>query len=405
MAGDKNISDWKMKTGPQGLEIETDGSEQDHTRALEALRLALDKMPGAFATAAPQQASAARPITVLDACNAYMLDRVTQITEGTRRTWWTSYNKLIAAFGDRLAHELNPSDISAELARLGVTIAPKTLKKDAQTWAMLWRWLIERGHSAENPVKLPTWGRAQLVRLNQERGRDRQPYSADDIKMLFDATRLSSLVRPEDAWLPTLGLFTGARLEALCRLRCHDFTDNTLRFDAGHDKTGKERVIPLHAHLIAAGVVDYVKEIAAEFGSDSYIFPHLTEIKGRRGHYFSKSFGDQRRALGIDLEKDFHSLRVHLISHLQEHGCPADLRRLYVGHETGERLDVHERTYSKASFTPQRLAELIFPYIRIEWPGWCYKPGAATPALKKIIAAQERRAAQFERKSGSKRPR
>lgn len=54
MAGDNNLSGWKIKTNAQGLEIETDGSAEDHTRALEALRLALDKMPGAFATSAPQ---------------------------------------------------------------------------------------------------------------------------------------------------------------------------------------------------------------------------------------------------------------------------------------------------------------------------------------------------------------
>lgn len=67
-----------------------------------------------------------------------MLDRVAQITEGTRRTWWSSYNKLKTAFGERLAHEILPAQIGGELARLGVTASPRTVTKDAQTWTRLW---------------------------------------------------------------------------------------------------------------------------------------------------------------------------------------------------------------------------------------------------------------------------
>ena len=76
-------------------------------------------------------------------------------------------------------------------------------------------------------------------------------------------------------------------------------------------------------------------EISDNFGADDYLFPHLNDVGGRRGHYFSKIFGDQRKSLGIEKGKDFHIFRVTLISHMQENGCPADFRRLYVGDETG----------------------------------------------------------------------
>ena len=380
-----------------GLEIITNETEQENAVALEIAK--------AFAASQPrpgQQFSLDRfedltPITVQHATRYYMLDRAEQITAGTKRTWQTSFNKLVAALGARTVHEVTPQDISAALQNIAVLAAPKTVKKDAQTWAMLWRWLIERKHAREQVVKIPTWGRAQLVRLNQERGRDRQSYTQDDLNKIFDAARLNDLARPEEVFLPILALYSGARLEALCRLKCSDFTQESLRFDAGHDKTGKERTIPIHPNLVDSGILDYVEEVRAEHGNDSMIFPHLNEVRGRFGHYFSKQFGEQRKALGIAEGKDFHSFRVHLISHLQAAGCPPDLRRLYVGHETGERLDVHEKTYSKATFTPQQIAELVFPYISFTRPVWRYALGTAMNSLHGLMRNRSLRSIRKKR--------
>lgn len=377
--------DLKIKL-PGGVEIETDGSTSENAIALEMVKALAASQPrpgGQFDT---DRFSDINPITVQHATRYYMLDRAEQITPGTKRTWQTSFNKLNAAHSERFAHELTSQEISATLQNIAVIAAPKTVKKDAQTWAMLWRWLKEHNHVRdEKAVKIPTWGRAQLVRLNQERGRDRLSYDQSDLNKIFDPARLDSLARPEDVFLPILALYTGARLEALCRLECSDFTNSTLRFDAGHDKTGKERTIPLHPGLIDSGILNYVDEIRTEYGADSMIFPHLNEVRGRFGHYYSKQYGEQRKALGIAEGKDFHSFRVHLVSHLQAAGCPADLRRVFVGHETEEKLDVHERVYSKASFTPEKLAELVFPYITLNRPCWSYTPGKALMNLQKLM--------------------
>ena len=341
--------------------------------------------------------SVSSTMSVYDACKRYMDARTGQITKGTMRTWQSCFNKLISSFGQRLVHTLSTNEISAELTKLGITASPSTIKKDAQTWGLLWTWLIDQGYAISNPVKMPTWGRTQLVRLNQERGRDRQQYNAHDIKILFAKDRLDNLVRPEEVWLPIIALFTGARLEALCRLKTSDISAKTIHFDAAHDKTGKERIIPIHPHLKAAGLIEYANEVISHFGNGGYLFPHLNDVGGRRGHYFSKIYGDHRKALGIDAGKDFHSFRVTLISHMQSNGCPADLRRLYVGHETGEQLDVHERNYSKACFTPELLEKKIFPYIKFEWPGWKYTPNNSVAKIIKIMNKQMRGSLQRQR--------
>jgi integrase len=375
---------------PSGVEIETNETPEENAVALEmvkALAASKSTRPGdQFNT---DRHSEIKPISVHHATRYYMLDRADQITAGTKRTWQTSFNKLVAALGERTVHEISTQDISTALQNIAVLSAPKTVKKDAQTWAMLWRWLIDRKHARDQVVKIPTWGRAQLVRLNQERGRDRLSYDQSDLNKIFDAGRLNSLTRPEEVFLPLLGLYTGARLEALCRLKCSDFTTSTLRFDAGHDKTGKERTVPLHPHLINSGILDYVEDVRKAYGSDSMIFPHLNEVRGRFGHYFSRQYGEQRKVIGIEEGKDFHSFRVHLISHLQAAGCPADLRRFFVGHETGERLDVHERNYSKATFTPERLAELVFPYLTFTRPDWRYTAGTAIAEIERLMRGRE----------------
>ena len=346
----------------------------------------------------PLPSTAIPTITINEACKRYMDARRGQITQGTVRTWQSCFNKLTKAFGHRNLDTISVNDISSELARLGDTASPSTVKKDAQTWTLLWTWLIDQGYATSNPVKMPTWGRTQLVRLNQERGRERLQFDDHDIKILFSKDRLDSLIRPEEVWLPLIALFTGARLEALCRLKPSDINLDTIHFDAAHDKTGKERIIPLHPHLKAAGLVIYAQEIAAQYGADNYLFPHLNDVGGRRGHYFSKNFGDQRKMLGINTGKDFHSFRLTLISHMQGNDCPSYLRRLYVGHETGEKLDVHERNYSKASFTPNILGEKIFPYIKFEWSGWTYEANEAIPVIKEIMQKQKKGSLQRQRR-------
>ena len=343
-------------------------------------------------------AAAVPTITISEACKRYMDARRGQITQGTIRTWQSCFNKLTTAFGARNIDTISVNELTTELARLGDTASPSTVKKDAQTWNLLWTWLIDQKFTASNPVKMPTWGRSQLIRLNIERGRERLQYDDQDIKSLFSEYRLNSLIRPEEVWLPLIALFTGARLEALCRLKPSDIKLDTIHFDAAHDKTGKERIIPLHPSLKAAGLIFYAQEIAAQFGADGYLFPHLNDVRGRRGHYFSKTFGDQRKLLGIDAGKDFHSFRLTLISHMQGNDCPSYLRRLYVGHETGEKLDVHESKYSKASFTPKMLGEKIFPFIKFEWPGWTYEANKAIPIIKEIMEKQKKGSLQRQRR-------
>lgn len=184
-----NIKGWTVRKDANGsVEISTDGSADDHSRALEALTLMMG--PGQPLVSPPPPA--VQKISIPDAIRKYMRARDGQITAGTQRTWQTSFNRLSREFGARYVDEISPEEITGALNRLGSSAAPKTVTKEAQTWAMLWRWLIDHKYALNNPVIAPTYGRAQLVRLKEERGRERLAYAAEDLKKIFDPARLAT---------------------------------------------------------------------------------------------------------------------------------------------------------------------------------------------------------------------
>ena len=139
-------------------------------------------------------------------------------------------------------------------------------------------------------------------------------------------------------WLTQLGLYTGARLNELCQLkksliRRHGeihyiYFSPDLRLKTG-SKNSCVRAVPIHAHLIELGSLDYVSSC-----SDA-LFPGLPQHKsGRFSDGPSKAFTRFLRAIGIKRSKlSFHSLRHTFVAALKR-GAPSDgeTRERLVGH-------------------------------------------------------------------------
>lgn len=194
--------------------------------------------------------------------------------------------------------------------------------------------------------------------------------------------------------MPILGLLTGARLEAIGRLRLSDFREYepgrwSIRFDPRFDKCGREREIPIHPLLIEIGFIHYLTDITSLEFEEDWLFPGLTEIDTRRTHYTSKRFGELRKALGIDDGSDFHAFRRTVVSCLAKNGCDGYIRRAFVGHEEGDPNDVHEINYAKPEYGPAALALSVFKALDYEksdgfsWPGWSYQPGSLTQTIRR----------------------
>jgi len=342
--------------------------------------------------------SAISSIKIENACEIYLAARKVQITEGTYRTWKSCLNKLIKAFPQREINTITKSNITDLISNPLGGKSQGTITKDADTWNLMFDWLVKHDLAIKNPVIKPTFGRAQSARLKNEHGKTRLIYSDEDLKKLFSVSRLDSLKRPEAVWLPLLGLATGARLESLARLKVSDITEKTIKFAVQFDKTGIGRIIPIHPLLINAGLLTYKKEIEDEFGQDSYLFTAMNEVKGRRSHYFSKMFGAQRNKLGIETGKDFHSFRTTLISKLNKSDVSGAVRRVYVGHDVGEIVDVDDLHYSKEQYTTDELAERIFPHLVYDLCGWKYTKSNALHQITKLKTKKDKKMLQTERK-------
>lgn len=338
-------------------------------------------------------------ITIEDACDQYLTARADQITEGTYRTWKSCLNKLKHALAGREINTITKAEITDLISNPRGGKSQGTITKDADAWNLMFEWLVAHELATKNPIIKPTFGRAQAARLKAEHGRERLIYTDSDLKILFSKTHLDSLKRPEAVWLPLLGLATGARLESLARLRVSDISEKSIKFAVQFDKSGVGRKIPLHPLLIEAGLLTYRQEIEDEFGRESYLFTEMSEVKGRRSHYFSKMFGDQRKKMGLEVGKDFHSFRTTLISRLNKNGVSGAVRRVYVGHEVGEILDVEDLHYSKDEYSIEELAARIFPNLIFKLDDWKYTAKSALQQTAVLTANRKKTALQTERKA------
>lgn len=356
-----------------------------------------------------QQILPAYPITTADAVKKYLDEREGQITGKSHEAYSTNIKKLAHEFNQQELHTITPGDLSAVLKKMEVEgRAIKTILGYARAWSLAWRWWISQGYATNNPVVLPTYGKAVAARLKAERGRVRTPWAGEDIKKIFSVERLDGLERPEDVFMPLLGLYTGARREAIAQLKIGDFAEYkpgcwSVRFDPKFDKTGRERDIPLHPILIGAGLIDYIGDVRSLNLKDTNIFPHLTIVKEARSHYFGKNFSKLRLELGVAVGSDFHALRTTLISVLALNKAPATPRRGFVGHEAEDTIDVHIRHYEKGTYGAEELANEIFPFldfkrIGFEWTGWKYRQGVGKTQIENIMNMQQRRALRKQRK-------
>ena len=172
---------------------------------------------------------------------------------------------------------------------------------------------------------------------NRSSARDeRDPFSIDDLKAIFSAPvfvgcrseahwhRPGNVVLRDSAkfWLPILGLYTGARLNELCKLKTTDVRteDGVTYFDINTDAhsdgvdprlkgSASRRQIPLHEDLIKFGFLHFHATRSA--AKAERLFSELSADKyGKLADGFGKHFARFLKSLGIKRTKiDFHSFR------------------------------------------------------------------------------------------------
>ena len=284
--------------------------------------------------------------------------------------------------------------------------ATATVEKDLSFLKTIMRYAHESGKIPSNPT--------EGLKVSQRKVSTtvRRKLQTDDLNRLFSPSIYVAGERPQGggreaaAWVPLIGLYTGARLEEICQLRMADIQEQggihcfniiDLEDDALQIKTSvktdeSRRQVPIHPELIQAGFLAYVAHCKAK-GHD-WLFPHLQPDRyGKRGGNWSKWWARWRKALGVDGSgKCFHAFRHTFKTACRNAGIEEEIHDAITGHSGGG----IGRDYGDYPLEPLAAAmhKVCYPGFKFEWlwqattAAWDKKP--ATPRKRKARVSNPR---------------
>lgn len=239
-------------------------------------------------------------------------------------------------------------------------VTMKTAKRHFSGMNSIWKWLVHRKHVPSQPN--PFSGHSFPGTKSKKSARD--DWSQEDLQRLFtsrefrDAPHSSAL-----HWLPLISLYSGMRLEEICRLRpAHDVVRkdgincfNIVAREGWDPKTeAGTRLVPIHSWLLKHGLMDFVKEQRAR-GAEHLFSPELLLHKKKLSSGFGREFSDMKIKLGVGKKTTFHSFRHTFRTVLDS----TDLKEAHIdavmGHEGG---GSEGRVYSKR-VTTAKLKEVV----------------------------------------------
>jgi integrase len=199
-----------------------------------------------------------------------------------------------------------------------------------------WHWLWNKGHfSGENPWKQQDLPRARVgAATTKAKEEPERAWSADELTTLL-AFRGDPLI--ED--LIRLGALTGARIEALCRLRVKDCAKGVFSMPP-LKKERAARPVPIHPDL-----AKIIARRTAKKDPEAFLLDELPEGQRKhsdeRSHAAVKKFGRLIRKLRLAVFVDgrrrslvnFHSFRRWFITTAERAGQPESTIALVVGHK------------------------------------------------------------------------
>jgi len=210
-------------------------------------------------------------------------------------------------------------------------------------------WAVGNGYLLSNPL--------EGMKIKRNKGNEtRLSYNTDQLRHIFSQPRFQGLkqsnqispVYEDDYWLPLLALYTGARMEELCRLRkkdiyldgaipCFQLMDPEIApelSDRSRKHSGKSinafRMLPIHMHLWdTLGFKEFV-----ESKPEGYLFS-LKPVNRKMGHNPSNDFSKFKTKLGFTKDHAFHSFRHTLRDALTAANVSGEFVKAIVGHSNG----------------------------------------------------------------------
>ncbi len=282
--------------------------------------------------------------------------RVGEITKKRVQEFAAAISALPARLPKKLAKLALPDLLREELSEFPPR-APGTINKAFQLLSAIVEDARKRSE-LEEAAAWPNHFPSARIEEDDIEERDREPFSADDLKRIFlDGPVHGQGARQEGGqgeaqyWLPLLALFTGARLSELGQLRVCDVRSDDggvayLDIGTSGGRTVKTRTsvrkVPLHPDLRLLGFLDYVECVKAAAGAEATLWPLLKSAEGRaRTAAWSQWFGNylRRKPISItDKAKVFHSFR-HLFKDMcRDAGLSEDVHDALTGHAAGKSI-------------------------------------------------------------------
>lgn len=223
-----------------------------------------------------------------------------------------------------------------ELKARGVPpISPPTIKKIFVHISTFFNWLHIRDYIDANYFKgLTPKGRKTI-------SKNKDPFTDKDLQLLFGRSLLQHKhsIKPWRFWIPTLALYTGARLEELAQLNTDDIKClNDVYYLDIHEQGANQlktphsiRKIPLHIDIIEAGLFRYAESRA---GAEKLFT--LGHLEGTYGKLVSQWFTRVKNKLNFPATKVFHSFRHTFRDLAVESRVPSEHIKALLGHTQGD---------------------------------------------------------------------
>lgn len=224
--------------------------------------------------------------------------------------------------------------IDADLTERG--LSHNTIRDRLVSLGGFWGWMASRDAV---PAGVNPWTDHKISKQNNKgRSPPKRTYTDAELLKLF-AGNAQVKAWPTYTYIPdlmVLGLFTGARLESLCAMRCGnvEVTKTHAVLNISNDKTdaGDRPVGVTHAAPLAV-----IKRRTEGKPADALLFPEMSAggLDAKLSAAASKAYGRYRRACGVPDGTDFHSFRRNVVTVLEAAGVGQVPIARFVGHDVG----------------------------------------------------------------------